>query len=151
MVVDVLRQAPHVPFLGRGSLVVSSMVHILDLEGEVVEAVEPSLATSSTVYGGSMIGPFVFKITPFICTWCPVRLWVLSRKTLWCWVVPSTNLTSHWLWCRLEDLVHSFHYELYHGFCFVHLVPACVAWAGYALALRAGYRLILPIDVTIVI
>ena len=53
MVADVLRQATHVPLLGWGSLVVSSVEHILALEGETEEAVEPSLALSSTGFYGS--------------------------------------------------------------------------------------------------
>ena len=48
MVADVLRQAAHIPLLGWGSLVVSFVEHILGLEGETEEAVEPSPAPSRT-------------------------------------------------------------------------------------------------------
>ena len=99
-----------------------------------------------------MVCPVVFKITPLISSWrFPIRLWVLPRDTLWCWMVSSAYFTSHWLWWWFEDLVHPFHYKLYHGLYFVHLVPTRVTWASCALTLCAGYRLILPIDVTVVI
>ena len=83
----VLKQAAHAPFLELGSSVVSS-AHILVLDIEVEEAVEPSLALSRT--GDSMVAlrcfvicPLVFKVTPLICSWrCPIRLWVLPRETL---------------------------------------------------------------------
>ena len=56
MVADVLRQVAHVPLLGWGSLVVSSVEHILALEGETEEAVEPSPALSSTgSYGSTLL------------------------------------------------------------------------------------------------
>ena len=50
---DVLRLVVHVPHLGLGSLDVSSVVRILDLEDAIEEAVESSLAPSSIEFDGS--------------------------------------------------------------------------------------------------
>ena len=66
MVVDVLRLVEPVPLPRLGSLEVSFVVHILDLEDIVEKVVELSLAPSSIEFGGWSISFQNHTICPYV-------------------------------------------------------------------------------------
>ena len=69
-----------------------------------------------------MIGPLAFKVAPLICPLHSGRVQILFVRTLRCGMVPPTRLTSYQpLWWS-EDLVHSLHDHVNHGFSLISFV-----------------------------